>query len=259
MTHSYIYTHVYMNRTWLIHIYIHMYIWTGWWYVCDVTRFYIYVCTYVQICGICVTWLIHVYIYVYIYTLHGACVTWLIHVCDMAYIYICVHIQVQGRCVTQLYVWNDSLIRVKYLFYAWHDLCVCTGSGEVCDSFECIPQTWMSYFTRINESHTSLQMWLICMYEMTHLYVSHGVYAYRFEGAVWLIYMCEMSHLYVWHDTHIYTSSREMYDSFAGMSHIFTRYFTRINESFHTYKRVISHVSINHTHPWKFVSFACVK
>jgi len=70
MTHSYIWTNLFIYATWLV-------------YICDMTRSYVRHDSF-----ICVTCLVH------ICDMTHSCVTWLVHICD----------------VTHSYVWHDSFI-----------------------------------------------------------------------------------------------------------------------------------------------------
>jgi len=59
--------------------------------------------------------------------------------------------------------------------------------------------------------------WLICMCDMTHLYVRHD----SFVCATWLICMCTMTHLYVHHDSFIPTA---WLICMCDMTHLYVRH-----------------------------------
>ena len=92
----------------------------------------------------------------------------------------------------------------------------------------------------------------------THSYVWHD----SFICVPWLIHMCAMTHSYVCHDSFMQVKSN-LGGSFifrcrSVWKHVYS-HVTHMNESFHTYKWVISHIWMSHgthmnesyhTHKW---------
>ena len=79
-------------------------------------------------------------------------------------------------------------------------------------------------YSRVWHDSFTCVTWRIRMCDMTHSYVWHD----SCMCAIWLIHMCGMTHSYVWHDSFM-------------MSHV-----THMNESYHTYEWVMSHIWISH-------------
>jgi len=121
---------------------------------------------------------------------------------------------------------------------------------NVCDdTFECVP-------------------WLIWTCAMTHLNVCRDA----FECVPWLICTCAVTHLYVWHDSFTWdTCSIGHVNHIHEISNLFCGFYSYVwgssvsictrnslihinvihtNESWHTFKRVMSHIQMSPWHKW---------
>jgi len=123
--------------------------------------------------------------------------------------------------MTDSYVWYDSFICVTWLIH----MCDMTHSYVCHDSFICVT-------------------WLIHMCDMTQSYVWHD----SFICVTWLIHICDRTRSYVWHDSFICVTwlvkksdiAAPRYRRESDMSHV-----THMNESCHTYERVMSHAGVS--------------
>jgi len=176
----------------------------------------------------------------YLFVWHDSfiCVPWRIHLCDS---FVCViwPVHYDRSCLSNphacvcWYVWHDSFMRVTWRIhlgdmphsYVWHDLFM-----------RVISLIHMWHVTQMDTScHT--HEWV-----MSHIYahdITHSYVACHPNGYV-------MSHAWKSHVTHICA----WYHSFiCGMSPKWIRHVTRMNESCHTYMRMISLIHICDTTP----------
>ena len=120
--------------------------------------------------------------------------------------------------MTQSYVCHDSFMRVSWLIL----MCDMTHSYVRHDSFLC--ETWVPSFhnTHTRLTHVNDTASHACV--MTHS---------------WLIHACFMTHSNVRHESRPFTT-------LTHVSHMWMTQHAHMNESWHTYKWVITHVWMSH-------------
>ena len=216
-------------------------------HMCDVNDSYEYaVCRMIHMCDVN-----DLYVYEYVWHDYVYCVTWIIHMCDVNdwYVYeVCRMIYVSMGCamtyvsmgcaMTYLHVWREGLLCVTWLIH----MCDVRVTNVAHDDTNMGHGafTWVHPFTSYKYGTRRIYIfaciYLICHKSIAHqtwfcyMNVSYHTYACEFSVAL----MNEACHAYSWIISHL-CMRVECFTHERGVSHVWTRRVTRMNESCRAY------------------------